>query len=109
MPGVGLQRLHGVLRELMFSCQNARGAGGSPDERFKQYQRWVSAAARSASGVLQQQDVDRLITTARDWALLSLHLDARRQEVELVDLELDLRKRELEAAVEYQQDRLLAV
>ena len=109
LPGVGPQRLHDALRELMFSCQNARGAGGAggdADGRFSQYQRWVSSAARSASGVLHQQDVDRLITTPRYWALVSLHLDARRQEVELVDLELDLRKRELEAAVDVLSHRI---
>lgn len=100
LPGVGPQALLDALKILIAGCQNIRGAGGTAWERFDAYRHWSNDAARCLAHLARPRDVERLVTTARYWALQALDPTSHGNLAGLVDLEVDARNRDLTAAAE---------
>lgn len=100
-PGIDLDRLRQALWEVETRLGNARGATGTPVDIYNAYISWVHDSVRHLSTMISDEDLRRLVLTARYWALQAQPTAAELQPVrQLLNAEIDERARELKDAIE---------
>jgi hypothetical protein len=102
VPGVTGTALLDALRATLSSLENVRGSGGTSPDRLRAYQLWSNGGVRRLGALIRSEDLNRLVTTPRYWALQALTTDKfnTRHLADLVDLELDERLRALRQQVD---------
>jgi rRNA-processing protein FCF1 len=87
----------GTLRDLSRRAQNVGGTNSNPEDRVEAYLTWVPDCVRMLQYTLPIEEIDRLISTRRYWAVIGMGSGSRRDVWRLVDVELAMRIDELNA------------
>ena len=105
LPGVSTDHLLTALRDEATNLANLRSGPRDAMDRFNAYLTWSNAAVSRLSVMVHNDDVDRLVTTPRYWALQGTDPSSRLLSLAgFVDLEISDRLRAFEA----EHDRLSA-
>jgi len=99
LPGVPGTALLDALRTAASTAWNLRGAHGTAIDRFNQYQQWANQEVDRFGRLVPADELDRLVTTRRYWALQTLDPASHGHLTSFVDVEVDERVRVLEREV----------
>lgn len=94
-PGVSGKSVLDNLDEVIRSLQDIYGGNNDWSSIYDKYVQWSSNSIRLLSGVIDQNTLNRLITTPRHWALVTMTHFIASNVLSLTNTEVDERKREL--------------
>lgn len=95
LPDISGEKVLSELREVIRLLENVRGSGGDYSTIFKNYVGWVADAVRILTHVVHREDVSRLITTPRHWALVTMTHTISSNVLSLTNTEIEERYFEL--------------
>lgn len=102
LPGIAGDRLLEILQYVQTTANELRAETFFSD-RLRAYTKWANRAAAALGRVVMPEDVTRLVTTPRYWALHAVD-PSQEQHEHMLDLEIDERMRALEEEVETYQN-----